>query len=124
MSNEQEKRARAGKGARKAEARVPDATIARLGSTYFNWLNAHEDPATAFRHALHELMRDAAVNFDRVDVRIKTWPSLKEKARKMRDGEPVYPEPWTDIKDIIGARITVLHSTEIPAVQTLSLIHI
>ena len=119
MSNEQEKRARAGKGARKAEARVPDATIARLGSTYFNWLNAHEDPATAFRHALHELMRDAAVNFDRVDVRIKTWPSLKEKARKMRDGEPVYPEPWTDIKDIIGARITVLHSTEIPAVQTL-----
>lgn len=99
--------------------KVPDATIASLGNTYFTWINAHEDAATTFRHALHELMRDAAVNFDRVDARVKTWPSLKEKARKMRDGTPVYPDPWNDIKDIIGTRVTVLHSTEIPAVQRL-----
>ena len=97
-----------------------DDTIARLGSTYFAWVREHEDAATTFRHALHELMRDAGVNFDRVDARVKSWTSLKEKARKTRaDGELVYPDPWNDIKDIVGARITVLHSTEIPAVQRL-----
>lgn len=96
-----------------------DDTIARLGSTYFAWVNAHEDAAMTFRHALHELMRDAGVNFDRVDARVKSWTSLKEKARKTRDGELLYPDPWHDIKDIVGARITVLHSTEIPAVQRL-----
>lgn len=96
---------------RKPEQRtgkVPDATIARLGSTYFAWVRAHEDIAPTFRGALHELMRDAGVNFDRVDVRVKTWPSLKAKARKLRaDGSPMYPDPWNDIKDIVGARITV-----------------
>lgn len=101
-------------------AKVPDATIARLGSTYFAWLNAHEDISEAFRAALHELMLDAGVNFDRVDVRVKSWPSLKAKARKLRpDGTPMYPNPWEDIKDIIGARVTLLHSTEIPSVQRL-----
>ncbi|MCP1386687.1 GTP pyrophosphokinase family protein [Corynebacterium sp. TA-R-1] len=100
--------------------RVPDATIARLGSTYFAWLDAHPDIATTFRGALHELMRDAGITFDRVDVRVKTWPSLKAKARKLTaDGAPMYPDPWNDIRDIIGARVTVLHSTEIPAVQRL-----
>lgn len=103
-----------------AEHKVPDATVARLGSKYFAWVNEHPDAAATFRGALHELMLDAGVNFDRVDVRVKTWPSLKAKARKLRsDGTPMYPDPWHDIRDIIGARITVLHSTEIPAVQRL-----
>lgn len=100
-------------------AKVPDATIAQLGNTYFAWLNQHQSLTTEVRHSLHELMRDAGINFDRVDVRIKTWPSLKEKARKLRDGKPLYPDPWHDIRDILGARITVLHSTEIPAVLRL-----
>ena len=104
----------------KQRNKAADDTIARLGSTYFAWVREHEDAATTFRHALHELMRDAGVNFDRVDARVKSWTSLKEKARKTRaDGELVYPDPWNDIKDIVGARITVLHSTEIPAVQRL-----
>ncbi len=96
--------------------KVPDAVIARLGSTYFAWLDAHPDASTSFEQALAELLGDAGINFDRIDVRIKSWPSLKAKARKMRDGAPVYPDPWHDIRDVIGARITVLHSTEIPAV--------
>ncbi|UIZ93379.1 GTP pyrophosphokinase family protein [Corynebacterium sp. CNCTC7651] len=99
---------------------MPDATIARLGSTYAEWVKTQPDAAATFRNALHELMRDAGVKFDRVDVRVKTWPSLKAKARKLDDnGQPLYPDPWNDIRDIIGARVTVLHSTEIPAVQRL-----
>ncbi|WP_342320014.1 GTP pyrophosphokinase [Corynebacterium mayonis] len=101
------------------EKKVPDAVIARLGSTYFSWLNAHPGVRTTFEQVLTELLSDAGVNFDRVDVRIKSWPSLKSKARKIRDGEPVYPDPWYDIRDVIGARITVLHSTQIPAVMDL-----
>ena len=102
------------------QKKVSDETISRLGSTYAEWVRANEGVAALFRNALHELMRDAGVNFDRVEVRVKTWPSLKAKARKLgADGEPLYPDPWNDIRDIIGARITVLHSTEIPAVQRL-----
>ena len=100
--------------------KAADDTIARLGSTYFAWVNEHPDAAATFRHALHELMRDAGVQFDRVDARVKSWTSLKEKARKTRaDDTLLYHDPWHDIKDILGARITVLHSTEIPAVQRL-----
>lgn len=98
---------------------VPDAVIARLGSTYFAWLDAHPGIDTAFHQALAELLTDAGVNFDRVDVRIKSWPSMKAKARTVRDGAPAYPDPWHDIRDLIGARITVLHSTEIPTVLDL-----
>lgn len=94
-------------------------TIARLGSTYHAWVAAHPDAATSFQQALAELLGDAGVNYDRVDVRIKSWPSLKAKARKTRGNQPVYPDPWKDIRDVIGARVTVLHSTEIPAVLTL-----
>lgn len=102
------------------QKKVSDETISRLGSTYAEWVRSNEGVAAVFRDALHELMRDAGVNFDRVEVRVKTWPSLKAKARKLgADGEPLYPDPWNDIRDIIGARITVLHSTEIPAVQRL-----
>lgn len=108
------------RSAKKHSASKPfDATIARLGSTYYTWVNAHPDAATSFQQAIVELLGDAGVNFDRVDVRVKSWPSLKAKARKMREGVPVYPDPWNDIRDVIGARITVLHSTEIPAVLTL-----
>lgn len=110
----------AGKTKRADTKKVPDAVIARLGSTYFAWLEAHPDIAPQLQGALRELMLDAGINFDRVDVRVKTWPSLKAKARKLRDDEtPAYPDPWNDIRDIIGARVTVLHSTEIPAVQRL-----
>ncbi|SDR89129.1 GTP pyrophosphokinase family protein [Corynebacterium timonense] len=98
---------------------VPDAVIARLGSTYFHWLDTHPGIDLAFQQALSELLADAGVNFDRVDVRIKSWPSMKAKARILRDGAPAYPDPWHDIRDLIGARVTVLHSTEIPTVLDL-----
>lgn len=116
MKNE---RSRKGHGHAPSAGKVPDAVIARLGSTYFAWTDAHPEAATSFEQVLTELLGDAGVNFDRVEVRIKSWPSLKAKARKIRDGAPIYPDPWHDIRDIIGARITVLHSTEIPSVLDL-----
>ncbi|MHA2789326.1 GTP pyrophosphokinase [Corynebacterium sp. S7] len=92
-------------------------TIALLGTKYHDWVRAHPGAAEDVKDALEDLLTDAGVNFDTVDARVKTWNSLKAKARKRRpDGSLSYPNPWEDIHDIVGARITVLHSTEIPVV--------
>ncbi|WP_018297049.1 GTP pyrophosphokinase [Corynebacterium lubricantis] len=96
---------------------MPANTIALLGTKYHEWVKAHPNAAEEVKDALEDLLQDAGVNFDGVDVRVKTWNSLKAKARKRRpDGSLSYPNPWTDIHDVVGARVTVLHSTEIPVV--------
>lgn len=93
-----------------------DNVIARLGSYYHDWVRSHPDAAAEFGGALEDLLSDAGVTFDRVATRVKDWPSLKAKARKRHpDGTPLYPNPWEDIHDVIGVRITTYHSTEIPA---------
>lgn len=94
---------------------MPESRISRLGNQYHEWVRTHPNSAQDFREAIEDLLNDAGVIFDRVSARVKGWPSLKAKAKKRRvSGELVYPEPWTDIHDIIGVRITVFHSTEIP----------
>ncbi|WIM66944.1 GTP pyrophosphokinase family protein [Corynebacterium breve] len=96
---------------------MSDNTIARLGSTYHEWVKAHPDAADDFQKAIEDTLSDAGINYDRVVARVKSWKSLKHKARKTTDkGAPVYPDPWSDIHDKIGVRITVLHSTDIPVV--------
>lgn len=90
--------------------------IARLGSYYHEWIRSHPFAGAEFSEALEDLLSDGGVTYDRVWARIKDWPSLKLKARKLNpDGIPQYPEPWSDIHDIIGVRVTTYHSTEIPA---------
>ncbi|WP_257158507.1 GTP pyrophosphokinase [Corynebacterium cystitidis] len=92
-------------------------TIAALGATYHEWIAAHPTTAADFARALDDILSDAGVNFDNITSRVKTWNSLQRKASKRRpDGSLMYPDPWRDIHDLIGARITVLHSTEIPVV--------
>ncbi|HZK31978.1 MAG TPA: hypothetical protein VFC72_03605, partial [Corynebacterium sp.] len=94
-----------------------DATrsISLLGSRYHEWLRAHPAAAEDFADAIEDLLTDAGVTFDRVSARAKSWRSLKTKARKRHsDGSLVYPQPLRDIHDIIGVRVTVFHSTEIP----------
>lgn len=89
--------------------------IARLGSRYHEWRRTHPDVADDFGGSIEDLLADAGVTYDRVTARLKDWPSLKAKARKKGpDGEFLYPEPWTDIHDLIGVRVTTFHSTEIP----------
>lgn len=90
--------------------------IARLGSYYHEWARAHPFAAAEFGETLEDLLSDGGVTYDRVWARVKDWPSLKSKARKRnKDGSPQYPEPWRDIHDIIGVRVTTYHSTEIPS---------
>lgn len=90
-------------------------SISLLGSRYHEWLRAHPTAADDFADAIEDLLSDAGVTFDRVSARAKSWRSLKAKARKKRDdGSLVYPNPLSDIHDIIGVRVAVFHSTEIP----------
>lgn len=95
---------------------MPDNRISRLGNAYHDWVRSHPTAAEDFRDAVEDLLSDAGVTFDRVTARVKEWPSFKAKARKRReDGSFLYPDPWTDIHDLIGVRVTAFHSTEIPA---------
>lgn len=89
--------------------------MAKLSNRYHEWVRAYPEAATTFGDEIEDLLNDAGVIFDRVASRVKGWPSYKAKAKKRRpNGEPVYPDPWNDINDLIGVRITVFHSTDIP----------
>lgn len=91
--------------------------IAKLHNTYAEFQRTHPNAAADFRAAFEDVLLDAGLAYDRVSARIKSWPSLKAKAKK-RDaaGELAYPNPWHDIHDVIGVRITTFHSTEIPQI--------
>lgn len=90
--------------------------ISRLGSYYHEWARSHPAAAEEFSATLEDLLSDGGVTYDRVWARVKDWSSLKAKARKRNpDGQLQYPEPWQDIHDVVGVRVTTYHSTEIPA---------
>lgn len=89
--------------------------MSRLSNRYHEWVRRHPDAASTFREEIENLLNDAGIIFDRVSARIKGWPSFKAKAKKKdAQQEPVYPDPWKDIHDLIGVRIMVFHSTDIP----------
>lgn len=92
-----------------------DNRISRLGSRYHEWVKAHPEAEEDFAGDVEDLLSDAGVTFDRVTARVKSWPSLKAKAKKRTaTGELAYPDPWHDVHDIIGVRVNVFNSTEIP----------
>lgn len=94
---------------------MSDNTLAQFGSYYHEFRRAHPAADVEFRLAIEELLTDGGVTFDRVTTRIKEWSSLKAKAQKRREnGTLLYPDPRTDIHDMMGVRITTYHSTEIP----------
>lgn len=96
-------------------ARVSESTISKLSNQYHDWVRQHPQAADEFNDAIEDLLNDAGVIFDRVSTRVKRWPSLKAKAKKRHaNGEAYYPNPWDDIHDILGVRVTVFHSTAIP----------
>lgn len=93
------------------------ATGDALWQVYSAWVNEHPRAAEEFSQAVEDTLTDAGVNFDGVVARVKSWDSLAVKAQKRRaDGSLSYPDPWRDIHDILGVRVTVLHSNEIPVV--------
>ena len=91
--------------------------LGELHNTYAQFERAHPHAAEEFNWAIESVLSDAGLTFDRVSARMKQWRSLKTKATtRNAKGEYVYANPWTDIHDIIGVRITTFHSTEIPEI--------
>lgn len=94
---------------------MPEHTISQLGNRYHDFVRTHPTAAEDFAADIEDLLDDAGVVYDRVAARIKGWPSLKAKAKqRKKDGTFAYPNPWEDINDVIGVRVTVFNSTEIP----------
>lgn len=91
--------------------------LAVLHDRYVAFERAHPNAAEDFIEAIESVLSDAGLTYDRVSARMKQWRSLRTKASKRTpSGELVYPHPWEDIHDLIGVRITTLHSTEIPEI--------
>ena len=98
---------------------MPESRMSRLSNQYHDWARNHPTAAGDFRTAIEDLLNDAGIIFDRVSTRVKTWPSLKAKAKKRREnGDFVYPQPWQEIHDVMGVRVTLFHSTAIPEAET------
>lgn len=98
-------------------ANVECMDTTELEVRYHDWVAEHPSAAADFREVVEDLLADSGVTYDRVTARIKEWRSLQAKAtKKTAAGTPAYPDPWHDIHDIIGVRVTTYHSTEIPSV--------
>lgn len=92
-------------------------TLNELETTYHEWVQQHPQAADDFQEAIEDILTDAGITYDRVTSRVKEWRSFKTKALKTRDdGSFVYDDPWHDIVDRVGVRITTFHSTVIPRV--------
>lgn len=93
------------------------ARARELHARYDEWTAAHPGAAEDFTAAVGELLSDAGLAFDNVTARVKTRRSLRVKAmRREPDGSFAYPDPWHDVHDIVGVRVTTYHSNEIPDV--------
>ncbi|WJZ03109.1 GTP pyrophosphokinase [Corynebacterium freiburgense] len=94
-----------------------DQRITKLDSRYREWVSEHPYAAVDFRDVIEDLLVDSGITYDQVTARVKDWRSLSTKAQKTTpEGALAYPDPWHDIHDIVGVRITTYHSTEIPTV--------
>ena len=60
---------------------MPESRMSRLSNQYHDWARSHPTAAVDFRTAIEDLLNDAGIIFDRVSTRVKTWPSLKAKAK-------------------------------------------
>ena len=65
------------------------------------------------------ILDDAGINYLSVTGRTKTVASFAEKARRTRDGEPLYTDPLREITDTIGIRVITYVHSDVSAVADL-----
>lgn len=90
--------------------------LSTLRQQYEDFIGRHLLAEEDFIAAIEGVLTDAGLAFDRVSARVKQWDSLKTKALKQSHDTWLYPDPWKDIHDLVGVRVTTFHSTEIPQV--------
>lgn len=100
---------------REAMRNEDQARTRELQSLYDTWVNKNPNVATDFIDVTTEILSDAGLTFDSVNARVKSFHSFRQKAlRREPNGEYTYADPWNEIHDRIGVRVTTYHSTEIP----------
>ncbi|MDO5029596.1 MAG: GTP pyrophosphokinase family protein [Corynebacterium sp.] len=103
---------------RKAQLAEDRKVTRALQSRYDSWVTRHPTAAQDFVDAIKEILSEAGLAFDNVTARVKSFRSLRIKAlRRDAEGNYIYPNPWEDVHDIIGVRVTTYHSTEIPEIM-------
>lgn len=65
------------------------------------------------------ILDDAGINYLSVTGRTKTVASFAEKARRTRDGVPLYADPLREITDTIGIRVITYVHSDVTAVAEL-----
>src|SRR3954447_3424070 len=65
------------------------------------------------------ILDDAGINYLSVTGRTKTVASFAEKARRTRDGVPLYTDPLREITDTIGVRVITYVHSDVSAVADL-----
>jgi predicted RNase H-like nuclease/ppGpp synthetase/RelA/SpoT-type nucleotidyltranferase len=65
------------------------------------------------------ILDDAGINYLSVAGRTKTVASFAEKARRTRDGVPLYTDPLREITDTIGIRVITYVHSDVSAVADL-----
>ena len=82
----------------------------------------HPELVTAGEQALAlvtAILDDAGINYLSVTGRTKTVASFAEKAIRTKDGVVMYPDPLTDIADVIGVRVITYVHSDVAAVADL-----
>ena len=83
---------------------------------------AHPDLVVAgeqFLALVTSILDDAGINYLTVTGRTKTVASFAEKARRTRDGVPLFAEPLAEIGDTIGIRVITYVHSDVAAVADL-----
>lgn len=73
-------------------------------------LRRHEQFATAFENVLHTVLSETGTNTLPLQVRVKAQESFLEKCLRPSRSNPAYfryTDPTSEIKDIVGSRITL-----------------
>jgi len=65
------------------------------------------------------ILDEAGINYLTVTGRTKSVASFAEKAGRVRDGQPMYPAPLTDITDQLGVRVITYVQDDVEAVAGL-----
>ncbi|WP_435747375.1 DUF429 domain-containing protein [Nocardioides sp. SYSU DS0663] len=86
------------------------------------YAEGHAELSMAGQQALAlvtSILDEAGINYLSVTGRTKSVASFAEKAGRLRDGEPLYPDPLTDITDQLGVRVITYVQDDVEAVAGL-----
>lgn len=100
---------------------LPDGS-ASIRAAIQTYAAEHADLSLAGEQAVAlvtSILDEAGINYLSVTGRTKSVASFAEKAGRVRDGEPMYPEPLTDITDQLGVRVITYVQDDVETVAGL-----